>query len=367
MLKSILFLACVASTSAFVLPFQVRPAVTNITQGGQTLEQTGLYFVANLTVGTPGQLFTVVIDTRTSDLIVPDVSCKTELNCYNKRKFNQSLSSSYYAYGQQVNYKSNLGSFKGFIGKDTAVIGDRKTDLITIPALKFLQVTDLGLGIEGLAADGVLGMAFTGASQIGGNSPFVQGVRMGDISNTFFSIWLEHFNQTDDLGTHGVIYYGGFDPVHCAPNPSYVSLSSAYTYQVTVSKFQVAGNAATNSQNKYIQATLDTTTGQLAMPSAYISQVLDSIGINMNTVTVYPPIVPCDTKVTITLSFLSGTTIQINERDLVTNAFGSACRLQVVPSANPEIILGIPLFRGRCTYFDPIMERIGFTPALLQD
>uniref|UniRef100_A0A1I7TJ51 Peptidase A1 domain-containing protein n=2 Tax=Caenorhabditis tropicalis TaxID=1561998 RepID=A0A1I7TJ51_9PELO len=366
MMKVILFLAFVATSSAFVLPFEVRPAVTNITHGGQTLEQTGFYFVANLTMGTPGQLFTVVIDTKTSDILVPDISCKSGVNCYNKRRFNQNASSSYYAYGQTYTVKNNLGSFTGFVGKDTAVIGDRPTDLITIPAVKFLQVTDIGVGIEGAAADGVFGLGFTAGSQIGGNSPFVQGVNFGDISNTFFSIWLEHFNQTDDLGTHGVIYYGGFDPVHCAPNPQYVPLSSAYSYQITIATFKTAGKSATNNNNKYIQALLDTTSAQFAFPQSYLSQILDSIGINSNTVNVYPPIVPCNAKITITLGFVSGGSITITERDLVVSFFGT-CRLQVVPSSNGQVILGIPLYRGRCTYFDPILQRIGFTPALLQD
>ncbi|EFO83044.1 hypothetical protein CRE_00168 [Caenorhabditis remanei] len=366
MMKAILFLAFVATTSAFRLPFQVAPAVTNITKGGQTLEQTGTYFVANLTLGTPGQLFTVVIDTKTSDIVIPDVSCSSGFNCYNKRRFNQNNSSSYYAYGQQYTYKNNLGTFKGFVGKDTAVIGDRATDLITIPGVKILQATDIGIGIEGLNADGILGLAQTGASQIGGNSPFVQGVQMGDISGTFFSIWLEHFNQTDDLGTHGVIYYGGFDPVHCAPNPSYVPMSSGYLYQLTMNSFKSAGKSATNSNTKMNQVVLDTTTAQIILPTSYVSQILDSIGINIKTVTVFPPIVPCDTKVTLTFGFVSGTSITITERDLVVSFFGT-CRLQVVPSATGDAIFGIPLYRGRCTYFDPIMQRIGFTPALLQD
>ncbi|CCD72625.2 Peptidase A1 domain-containing protein [Caenorhabditis elegans] len=366
MIKTILLLAFVASTSAFVIPFKVHAAVTNITKGGQTLEQTSTFFVANLTMGTPGQLFTVVIDTSTADIVIPDMSCKTANNCYNKRRFNQAKSSSYYAYGNKYTYKNNLGTFQGFDAKDTVVIGDRKTDLITIPGVKFMQATDLGLLMDGLGADGILGLGFTASSQIGGNSPFVQGVNAGDISGTFYSIWLEHFNQTDDLGTHGVIYYGGFDPVHCAPNPTYVPLASAYAYQLTMSSFKVVGSSATNSNNKYIQTYLDTTTAQIGLPKTYISQVFDSLGISTNVMNaIYPTIVPCNTKITLTFGFVSGTTVSITERDLVISFFGT-CRLQIIPTTD-RIILGLPLYRGRCTYFDPIMQRVGFTPALLQD
>uniref|UniRef100_A0A8R1I207 Peptidase A1 domain-containing protein n=1 Tax=Caenorhabditis japonica TaxID=281687 RepID=A0A8R1I207_CAEJA len=365
MFSKLIFLVLVASSSAFVLPFKVLPAVTNITKGGQTLEQSSNFFVANLTVGTPGQLFTVIIDTTTSDLVIPDKSCTTEDNCYHKRKFDQTVSSSYYAYGQNYKFHNNAGTFQGFVGRDTAVIGDRKTDLITIPGVKILQSQTIGLLMNGLEADGVLGLSFTRASQIGGNSPFVQGVMQGDISDTFFSIWLEHFNQTDDLGTHGVIYYGGFDLVHCAPNPSYVALSSSNYYQITVSNFQTAGSASTNTNSKYIQAIVDTTNNHIVAPTSYVSQILDSIGININTVSVYPPIVPCDTKLTLTFTFVSGATATVTERDLVTSFFGT-CRLQIVPTTDGQITLGIPFLRGRCTYFDPVMERIGLTPALLQ-
>lgn len=190
-----------------------------------------------------------------------------------------------------------------------------------------MQATDLGLLMDGLGADGILGLGFTASSQIGGNSPFVQGVNAGDISGTFYSIWLEHFNQTDDLGTHGVIYYGGFDPVHCAPNPTYVPLASAYAYQLTMSSFKVVGSSATNSNNKYIQVSLlhllcinkykfqtylDTTTAQIGLPKTYISQVFDSLGISTNVMNaIYPTIVPCNTKITLTFGFVSGMSISV--------------------------------------------------------
>ncbi|MQL10571.1 hypothetical protein EI010_25510, partial [Escherichia coli] len=122
--------------------------------------------------------------------------------------------------------------------------------------------------------------------------------------------------------------------------------------------FKVVGSSATNSNNKYIQTYLDTTTAQIGLPKTYISQVFDSLGISTNVMNaIYPTIVPCNTKITLTFGFVSGTTVSITERDLVISFFGT-CRLQIIPTTD-RIILGLPLYRGRCTYFDPIMQRVG--------
>ncbi|PIO57624.1 hypothetical protein TELCIR_20957, partial [Teladorsagia circumcincta] len=78
-----LLLQC--TVSAFVIPFKLA-AVTNVTTGGAVLEEnTQSFFVANITVGTPPQLFTVIIDTASADFWIPDSTCTT---CSNKRLFN---------------------------------------------------------------------------------------------------------------------------------------------------------------------------------------------------------------------------------------------------------------------------------------
>ncbi|CAB3399545.1 unnamed protein product [Caenorhabditis bovis] len=358
-------LLLIPASIQFALPFRVQYATTNITKGGQTLEQVGRgYFVANLTLGTPGQLFTVIIDTKSSDLLIPDISC-AQPECSKKHKFDASKSSTYKKFGKEYVVPTVFGNFQGGSGFDTAVIGDRKTDLITVPDVKFLQSKSIGPVLAPLKADGIMGMAFPSLSKISWMSPFYQGWKNGDIQESFFSIWLEHSGQTDDLGTHGVIYYGGLDPVHCLPDAQYVPLIGTSYFYLNVNNVKIQGSYTKDISRNY-PAIVDSTATNLELPRNYIADILESIGENIDYVDSFPVPVACNTKLTLTFTFPGYINFDITERDLVVDNGDGTCSLQVAPN-DVVIHLGIPFFRGRCVYFDVGRERIGVATAKLQD
>ncbi|KAK6052846.1 hypothetical protein COOONC_09651 [Cooperia oncophora] len=113
-----------STVSAFVIPIKLAD-VSNVTAGGAALEQhTQSYFVTNITVGTPPQLFTVIVDTASSDFWIPDSLCTA---CTGKRLFDSRSSSSYLRRSfDPITFMSNnhFGVTEGFYGWDTLRIND---------------------------------------------------------------------------------------------------------------------------------------------------------------------------------------------------------------------------------------------------
>ena len=82
-------------------------------------------YVGNITVGTPGQTFSVILDTGSSNLWIPDSTCK---KCKGKHEFDTSKSSTYQTNGQKWRITYGDGSdASGILGVDT--VGVRKSKM----------------------------------------------------------------------------------------------------------------------------------------------------------------------------------------------------------------------------------------------
>ncbi|TKR70228.1 hypothetical protein L596_022278 [Steinernema carpocapsae] len=73
----------------------LRRQATKFAVHGQTVNVfDDIVYVGNVTIGTPPQTYTVVLDTGSSNIWIPDSSCNTE-TCNRKRKYDSSKSSTY--------------------------------------------------------------------------------------------------------------------------------------------------------------------------------------------------------------------------------------------------------------------------------
>ncbi|KAK5973752.1 Eukaryotic aspartyl protease [Trichostrongylus colubriformis] len=351
-----------STVSAFVIPFRLA-AVSNVTAGGDVLEQhTQSYFVANVTVGTPPQLFTVIIDTASSDFWLPDSTCTT---CTGKRLFNSQSSSSYQKNGRSFMSNNHFGVTEGFLGMDTLVLAGA----IIIPKTDIGQVIEMPAAVTALnGVDGVLGLAFPSlSSDYPAQPPFIRGVTQGDIAQSVFSIWLEEQMQTSDNGTHGVIYYGGYDLVHCHANRSFVQLSRAGLFQFTLSNFYINGFGAA----RRIQSTIISSSPYIKVPSSAFLRILDSLDLPSDTP--LPAQVDCNTTLVLGFDIGNNTPLIVTQRNLFLPDEDGNCTLAVMPTnadgfdMGQVIELGIPFLRGRCVYFDTGLQRVGVADAIAHD
>ena len=76
----------------------------------------GGFYITNITIGTPPQQFLVLIDTTSSDLLIPDITI--DLPGYNLTKFNSSASSTYQFIGNTKDYAGN----EMLIGQDVVKV-----------------------------------------------------------------------------------------------------------------------------------------------------------------------------------------------------------------------------------------------------
>ncbi|KHJ89615.1 eukaryotic aspartyl protease [Oesophagostomum dentatum] len=203
----LLILLQVGISLAFVLPIHLA-AVSNVTTGGAPLFQYGTtFFVTNITVGTPPQLFSVIVDTGSANFWIPDSSCSS---CNGKRLFASNASSSYMPNGRTWMTSNHFGISEGFLGSDVMRLAMDAPDMVTIPNVDVGQAVEMPASVAAVdGVDGVFGLGFQSIASGHILPPVVRGINQGDIDQPLFSIWLEELWQTSDNGTAGVIYYGG--------------------------------------------------------------------------------------------------------------------------------------------------------------
>ena len=104
--------------------------------GATTLMGQYLYAI-NVTVGSPGQDFSVVVDTGSSNFWVVSDSCQS-LFCLDKTKYVRSNASLYTDSSESRSISYGTGSFGGIISHDKMVIGP-----FTVKSQKFARILNV--------------------------------------------------------------------------------------------------------------------------------------------------------------------------------------------------------------------------------
>ncbi|CAO4382529.1 unnamed protein product [Caenorhabditis nigoni] len=87
------------------------------------------FYLGNITVGTPAQTVTIVLDTGSSNLWVIDAACTSEAcngdprSGFTKHKFDPKKSSTFVSETRKFSISYGSGSCSGHLGKDTITMG----------------------------------------------------------------------------------------------------------------------------------------------------------------------------------------------------------------------------------------------------
>jgi hypothetical protein len=315
-------------------------------------------YVGNITIGTPGQNFAVILDTGSANLWIPDKKCSL---CSKKNQFDSSKSSTYKMNGQSWDVGYGDGSeASGILGVDTVGIGDMSSQLL-IPTTTFGQATyENSLMVDDPSFDGILGLAFTSLAVDNVIPPVINAINQGLLDQPIFTVYLEERGDVDNV-PGGYITYGGLDTTHCGAVIAYQPLSSATYFQ-----FKIDGvSLGSYSDNKGWQVISDTGTSFLGGPDGVIDKLAKAAGATYSAQdeTYY---IDCKANSGDFNIVIGGKTYAISSKQMIVDAGNNQCywaAFQMGSGFGLSWILGDPFIRQFCNVYDLGNKRIGFAPA----
>ncbi|TFK89830.1 endopeptidase [Polyporus arcularius HHB13444] len=222
-------------------------------------------YYTEISLGTPPQIFKVILDTGSSNLWVPSVQC-TSIACFLHAKYDSSASSTYKANGSEFSIQYGSGSMEGFVSQDTLRIGD-----LTIKGQDFAEATkEPGLAFAFGKFDGILGLAYDTISVNHIVPPFYQMIKQKLLDEPVFSFRL---GSSEEDG--GEAIFGGIDSSAFKGKIDYVPVRRNAYWEVELEKVDLGGDELELQQTG---AAIDTGTSLIALPSDLAEMLNTQIG-----------------------------------------------------------------------------------------
>ncbi|KAG2123281.1 Asp-domain-containing protein [Suillus clintonianus] len=221
-------------------------------------------------LGTPPQMFKVILDTGSSDFWVTSSkyesdSCKPPSLIH--LKYNSSASSTYKANGARFSSGYETGSVKGIISQD-----DLRIENLAVSGQNFGEVTGGSRATIDTYTSfgGVLGLGYKTHSHKHVVPPFYNMVDGG--LKPVFSF---RFGRSEvDAGE---VTFGGIDPLAYTGGIAYVPLSSTGNWEVKLQKVTF-GDTILDFKSKRTGAAIDTGTSLIALPTKIAEKFNTKIG-----------------------------------------------------------------------------------------
>ncbi|NXI36000.1 PEPA protein, partial [Galbula dea] len=227
-------------------------------------------YYGTISIGTPGQTFTVMFDTGSSNLWVPSVYCSSQA-CSNHNLFNPADSSTFISTNDSVSISYGTGSMTGVLGYDTVTVAD-----IQVTNQIFgLTETEPGDFFYYCPFDGILGLAFPSISSAGATPVFDNMMTEGLVAEDLFSVYLSNDEQSGSF-----VLFGGIDSSYTTNGIAWIPLSAETYWQITMDSVYIGGQPVACTQG--CQAIVDTGTSLLVVPNSILGTLLASLGANSN-------------------------------------------------------------------------------------
>jgi len=316
-------------------------------------------YYGEIQIGTPGQPFTVVFDTGSSNLWVPASNC-TQKGCRTKHKFTAAKSSTYKADGRIFYIRYGSGPVSGFLSNDQVQVGD-----LEVTDIAFAEITDpsgLGAAFSVGKFDGILGMAWDSISVDNLETVFGKMIDQKLVDQQLFAFYLSSEADPPLPPLHaGELIIGGIDSSHYTGEITYEPLTSETYWEITMTGLALGDKSITTNY----RAVLDTGTSILAGPKADVAAVAKLVGAKPFLNGEYT--VPCKSIPTLpTLNVKIGAkTYPIAPKDYIINDENEICLfgmtgIDIPPPNGPLWILGDVFIRQYYTVFDWGNKRLGF-------
>ncbi|CAG8502352.1 8210_t:CDS:2 [Paraglomus occultum] len=317
-------------------------------------------YISTVTIGTPPQAFTCQIDTGSSDLWVPDVSC-AGAGCTGKHGFSSSASTSYGGDGVPWNISYADGSAaSGVTATDIVTFGD-----VTLQGQQFARATSLNNNFQSQTFDGIIGLGGPQRASVPGTVTPIQNMKnQGFITARSFGVWLGKSTE----GGSGEITFGGFDPDHIVSDltsiPLIASFDSTGDWAVQLSQISIGSQNIALTQANGV-AILDTGSSVIFVPSTLADQINTALGAVFSS-QAQAYLIPCDATPP-DMAFTFGTaSFTVPGTDLVLQQGGGVCESAIIPldvGGGVSFLLGDTFLKNNYAYFDMDGSVIGLAQA----
>ena len=307
-----------------------------------------------ITIGTPGQKFTVIFDTGSSNLWVPSVLCKS-LSCLHMNKYNNAHSSSYQADGRTMSITYGSGSVVGTVDSDTLGIAG-----LSVKKVLFGEMKNLTWNFVASKFDGILGLAWQSISVLGLPTVFDTMIAQGLVSQHSFSFYL---TQTQSAVGSSLVL-GGINNKYFTGTFKYYPLIAENYWMIKVDYASVNGKRLTKDPFNGI---VDSGTSVIVGSKSIVAEILIAIGAAGTIDCGRIPTLP-------TVSFTingdvydlpaSMYVLQVTDQQGDTQCVVGIQAINFPASFGPTVILGDSFIKYYYTHFDKDGERVGFAKSV---
>jgi hypothetical protein len=238
-------------------------------------------YIAAVTIG--GQQFSVIPDTGSSNLWVPDKTCKgdgvaskqmtaADNPCTGKNHYDPSKSSTYQADGRTFSIEYGTGDCSGTLAKDTVTFGG-----VTATGVTFGRANELADFFAGQPFDGILGLGFQSIAEDNVVPVINQMISEKLLDQQVFGVYFGHTSQDGDVA--GELTIGGIDTNHYTGSLTWIPITQKGYWQFKMGAVTVNGKRVGSTSYSAIS---DTGTSLIVGPSAVISGIAKKLGGKMD-------------------------------------------------------------------------------------
>ncbi|CAO3633776.1 unnamed protein product [Cunninghamella blakesleeana] len=253
-------------------------------QTNTSLRNIDVAYTIDMSIGTPPQPFTLLVDTGSSATWVP------ELNCIDKcgkpiNKFDKTKSTSFKDLGMKFAIEYGRGFSNGTMAQDTVTINDA-----TIPSVYF-AISDINDGeLTRINADGILGIGPDSLSKYNNDKEqelptlITTMYRNKIISNNVFSIFFQPVKTvgadlSDPSRINGEITFGGVDESKIASEIVYAPISKSIYFREywAIDMGSISIGKDTFEFSETVAALVDTGSTMVFLPRTVLDELFKGI------------------------------------------------------------------------------------------
>ncbi|GAA6218763.1 cathepsin E-like [Lates japonicus] len=319
-------------------------------------------YYGEISLGTPGQNFSVIFDTGSADLWVPSSYCVSEA-CALHRRFRAFESTSFHHDGRMFGIHYGSGHLLGVIARDTLKVGD-----LTVLNQEFGEsVYEPGATFVMAKFDGVLGMGYPSLAEILGNPVFDNMVAQKTVGEPVFSFYLSR--RTSNNSPEGELLLGGTDETLYSEPITWLPVTAKGYWQIKMDSVAVQGMSSFCPRG--CPVIVDTGTSLIAGPTNDILNLQQLIGATPTNIGEF--LIDC-----VRLSSLPHVTFVLGGKEFTLTAehyvrkemlgnrelcFSGFQAVDIISPEGPLWILGDVFLTEYYSIFDRGQNRVGFAPA----